>query len=132
MIIMADQMVVLEQKGDLKKVNRFLERLLEVAKFGFLDKYGRMGVEALSAATPKDTGLAADSWRYEIVRENGQTSLVWCNDDIENGYNVAILVQYGHATKSGTWVEGIDYINPALEPIFNQIANEIKREVDRL
>lgn len=115
-----------------KKADSFFEKLLEKGGFGELDKYGRMGVIALSDATPKDTGLAACSWNYNITRENGITKIVWTNDDIENGYNVAVLLQYGHATKSGGWVEGIDYINPALAPIFNEIAEGAWKEVTNL
>ena len=130
---MANNMVTFEEHGDFKKLNNFFEKCLEIVHFGFLDKYGRRGVEALSAATPKDTGLAASSWSYEIVREGKNTvSLQWHNDDIENGYNVAILVQYGHATKNGSWVEGIDFINPALTPIFEEIKDEVWKEVNKL
>lgn len=117
------------QHGEFKKVNSFLQRCLEFGSLGYLDKYGRQGVEALAAATPKDTGRAASSWRYEIHRENGEVRLEWHNDDIEGGCNVAVLVQYGHATKNGTWVEGVDYINPALRPIFESISRDVLKEV---
>lgn len=118
------------QYGDLHKTNNFLERCLEVCKFGWLDKYGRKGVEALQNATPIDTGLASSSWSYEIVRENGQTSLVWYNDDVEGGANVVILLEYGHGTKSGTFVEGRHFIEPAIQPIFDEIAEEIGKEMN--
>lgn len=127
---MAGEMVTFEQHGDFSKLNKFLERCLEVVHFGWLDKYGRKGVEALSAATPKDTGLAASSWSYDIVREGKNVRIEWHNDDIENGRNVIILVQYGHATKNGGWVEGVDFINPALEPIFEEICDEVWKEVN--
>lgn len=118
-------------KGDFSKANSFFERLLELGHFGFLDKYGRMGVEALRNFTPVDTGLLADSWRYEIEREDSNSvRLVWYNSDIEGGYNVALLVQYGHGTKNGGWVEGYDFINPAMEPIFLNILEEITKEVN--
>lgn len=121
--------IVLKQHGGFKKANSFLERCLELGKLGFLDKYGRKGVEALIQNTPKDTGLAANSWSYDIVRDSTGTRIVWSNSDIEGGCNVAILVQYGHATKNGSWVEGRDFINPAIRPIFDEINAEISREV---
>lgn len=116
-------------KGDWGKIDSFLEKGRNFVRLGLLDKYGRRGVKYLSDATPKDTGLAASSWRYEIVRSDGVTSLRWCNDDIEDGYNVAILIQYGHATKSGTWVEGRDFVNPALKKLFEEMSIEIWEEV---
>ena len=119
------------QHGEFKKVNSFLQRCLEIGNLGYLDKYGKRGVDALSAATPKDTGRASSSWRYEIHRENGEVRLEWHNDDIENGYPVIIGCQYGHATKNGSWVEGVDFINPALRPIFNEIKNDVLKEVKR-
>lgn len=94
-----------------------------------LDKYGKMGVEALRNATPKDSSRAANSWRYEIIQNGANSKIVWHNDDIEGGYNVAILIQYGHGTKSGTYVEGIDFINPALAPVFDAMRADIEREV---
>lgn len=112
-----------------KKIDKFLERVLEKIKMGSLDRYGRMGVDALSKATPVRTGLAASSWYYTIKRSNGSTTLTWHNSDIEGGYNVAILLQYGHGTRSGGYVQGIDYINPALKPVFEQMANDLWEEV---
>ena len=112
-----------------KKTDGYLEKLLEVIKMGSLDRYGRMGVDALSKATPVRTGLAASSWSYQIVRKDGVTKLQWKNSDIEGGYNVAILLQYGHGTRNGGYVQGIDYINPALKPIFEQMAEELWKEV---
>lgn len=125
-------MITVEHKGDFKKLDNWFEKLKGVAKLSKLDEFGRKGVEALSANTPKYTGLASTSWFYEIERSDGLVKLTWCNSDIENGYNVAVLVLYGHATKSGSWVEGVDYINPALEPIFNDIAELLLKEVSRL
>ena len=123
-------MIEFRSKGDFKKVNSFFERLLELGNLGFLDKYGRMGVEALQNFTPVDTGLLASSWRYDIEREKGSVRLVWYNSDIEGGYNVALLVQYGHGTRNGGWVEGVDFINPAMAPIFQNILQEITKEVN--
>lgn len=124
-------LITVEQHGGFKKANSWFERCLELAKFGWLDKYGRQGVEALSKATPKDTGLASQSWSYEIKREPGEVRIEWHNDDIENGFPVIIGLQYGHATRSGSWVEGTDFINPALRPIFDEIARNVSKEVKR-
>ena len=114
---------------NVKKVDKYLERLLEVIKMGSLDRYGKMGVDALSRATPIDTGLASTSWSYEIVRSKDKVSIVWKNSDIEGGYNVALLLQYGHGKRGGGYLQGIDYINPALKPIFEQMAEELWEEV---
>ncbi len=125
---MSNTITVVEH-GGFKKANKFLERCLEKVKFGDLDKYGRRGVEALRAATPRDTGLAASSWSYKITRTDDTVTIEWHNDDIENGFNVVIGLQYGHATRSGSWVAGTDFINPAMRPIFEQIKQDIQREV---
>lgn len=122
-------MITFEQKGNFKKVDSFLEKMLEIGKFGFLDKYGRKGVQALSDATPIDTGETAHSWSYEIVRENNTVSLVFSNNHIEDGVNIAIILQYGHGTGTGGWVEGKDYINPAIQPIFDEILREALKEL---
>lgn len=127
---MSRQPITVTQKGGFDKANKFFERCLNVIKLGNLDKYGRKGVEALRSATPKDTGLASASWSYVIDRsEKDVVTIEWHNDDIENGYNVVMGIQYGHATKSGGWVEGVDFINPALRPIFDEIKNEVLKEV---
>ena len=123
--------ITIVQKGNFSKTNSFLEKMLEVVKLGYLDSYGKRGVEALKEATPVDTGLALNSWTYEINRTGDIVTLEWHNTDIENGYNVIIGCQYGHATKSGSWVEGVDFINPALAPIFDEIRREVEREVSR-
>ena len=112
-----------------KKTDKFLEKVLEKIKMGSLDRYGRMGVDALSKATPVRTGLAASLWSYKIEHYKGSSILSWHNSDIEGGYNVAILIQYGHGTRNGKYVQGIDYINPALKPVFEKMANEIWEEV---
>lgn len=124
-------LITFEQKGDFSKTDKFLEKILNIVKLGELDKYGEMGVEALSAATPKETGLAAGSWTYDIERTKEGTSIVWSNTDIEGGCNVILLLQYGHGTRGGTYVQGIDFINPAMKPIFDQIADEAWKEVTK-
>lgn len=122
-------MITVEHKGNFDKLDNWFERLKGVCNFSYLDKYGRKGVEALANNTPKDTGLASESWYYKIERSKDFARLVWCNSDIENGYNVAVLIQYGHGTKGGSYVEGIDYINPALKPVFLEIAEMLYKEV---
>ena len=125
-------MVEFKQKGDFAKLNRYLERMREVAKIGDLDKYGKEGVAALSAATPIDTGKTANSWSYKINRQNGSVSIDFYNSNFSNGVPIAIILQYGHGTNNGGWVEGRDYINPAIQPIFDEIANEAWKEVTKL
>lgn len=122
-------MIIFRQKGDFSKATKFFERLREVAKLGVLDKYGREGVAALSSATPVDTGLAANSWSYEIKQGDGIAIIEFHNTDIENGFPVAIMLQYGHGTGTGGWVEGRDYINPAIQPVFDRIVKDAWEEV---
>ncbi len=124
--------ITFKQTGDFSKFNKYTERLKEVVKLGDLNKYGRAGVNALKNATPKDTGLTADSWSYQIVRTKDQVSIQFNNSNIQNGVPIAIILQYGHMTKNGGWVEGLDYINPSVRPIFEDIANEAWKEVRRL
>lgn len=123
--------ITFESKGDFKNFNTFAQRVKSVTGTSLLDKYGKMGIDALEAATPVDSGLAAGSWIYRIERTRTGSSIIWSNSDVEGGYNVVMLLQYGHATKNGGWVEGIDFINPALKPIFDQFADEAWREVTR-
>lgn len=120
------------QKGDFSKVTRWFERVREAINMGILDKYGDMGVAALSAATPVDTGLTSLCWYYEIVHENGRATLNFCNSNVNEYVQIAIILQYGHGTGTGGWVEGRDYINPAIQPVFDLIASEAWREVTKL
>lgn len=125
-------MISFRQKGDFSKLTRFLERAKETVHIGDLDKYGREGVAALVSATPVDTGLTARSWKYEIQQKKGSVTISFSNTNIQNGVPIAIILQYGHATRNGGWVQGRDYINPAIQPIFDKIANEAWREVTKL
>ncbi len=125
-------MISFRQKGDFSKLNRYFERVKETAKIGVLDKYGRAGVSALSSATPIDTGKTAASWYYEIKRQNGGVSLEFFNSNVNKGVPIAIVLQYGHGTGTGGWVEGRDYINPAIQPIFDQLAKEAWEEVTKI
>jgi hypothetical protein len=122
-------MISFKSKGDFSDLNSFLERAKETIKLGDLDRYGREGVAALAAATPKDTGRTAESWHYEIIREKESVSISFYNTNIQNGVPIAILLQYGHGTRNGGWVEGRDYINPAIQPIFDKIAEDAWKEV---
>ena len=117
-------MITFRQKSDFSKLTRFLERAKESVKLGDLDKYGKAGVAALSSATPIDSGKTANSWSYEIINKNGSAEIVFKNSNIQNGVPIAIILQYGHGTKNGGWVQGRDYINPAIRPIFDNLANE--------
>ena len=125
-------MISFRQKGDFSKLTSFLERAKESVKIGDLDKYGREGVAALSSATPKKKKKTANSWNYEITNKNGSVTISFNNSNIQNGVPIAIILQYGHGTKNGGWVQGRDYINPAIQPIFDEIANNAWREVTKL
>lgn len=124
-------MIGFRQKGDFSKLSRYLERVKNVVHLGDLDKYGREGVAALASATPVDSGLTASSWYYEITRTNGSVSINFNNSNIQNGVPIAIILQLGHGTGTGGWVEGRDYINPSIRPIFDRIANDAWREVTK-
>lgn len=125
-------MIKFRQKGDFSKLTHFLEKAKEAVRLGDLDKYGREGVAALASATPVDSGLTADSWRYEITNKQGSAKITFYNSNIQNGVPIAIILQYGHGTRNGGWVQGRDYINPAIQPIFDKIVNEAWREVTKL
>ena len=116
-------------KGDYKKTEGFLHRVIQRHYRNKLEHYGELGVQALREATPRDTGLTADSWTYEIAEEGDRLALYWRNENRQNGVLVAILLQYGHSTRTGGWVEGLDYINPALRPIFEKMAKDVWKEV---
>lgn len=122
-------MISFRQKGDFSKLTRYFERIREAIKIGVLDKYGRAGVAALAAATPTDTGNTAESWYYEIEHRNGSVTLSFFNSNVNEGVPIAIILQYGHGTGTGGWVQGIDYINPALSPVFDKLAADAWREV---
>ena len=124
-------MISFRQKGNFSKLTSFLERAKESVKIGDLDKYGREGVAALSSATPIDSGKTANSWSYEITNKNGSVTISFNNSNIQNGVPIAIILQYGHGTKNGGWVQGRDYINPAIQPVFDEIVDKAWREVTK-
>lgn len=125
-------MISFRQTGDWSKTTNFMKRLKQRKYLSFLDKYGQRGVDALSSATPVDTGKTADSWSYEIRKNDKKVSIVFKNSNIVNGVPIAIILQYGHGTRNGGWVEGRDYINPAIQPIFDEIVKEAWGEVTKL
>lgn len=125
-------MITFRQKGDFSKLTNYFERLKETVKLGDLDKYGRAGVDALSSATPVDSGLTARSWSYEIKNQNGTATISFYNTNVVDGVPIAIILQYGHGTGTGGYVQGRDYINPAIQPIFDKIADDAWKEVTRL
>lgn len=121
-------MIRFKQKGDFSSTTRYFVRMKRALKVD-LEEYGRRGVEALSKATPVATGKTASSWYYTITKENGVIKISFCNSNIQNGVPIAIILQYGHATNHGGWVQGRDYINPAIQPIFDEIAKDAWKEV---
>lgn len=125
------RIVSVTQKGNFKKTDRFLSKVVSLHFERKLKHYGELGVQALKAATPKDTGKTAESWNYEIVQEEGRTVLYWRNENLSQGIPVVIILQYGHVTRNGGFVEGIDFINPTLKPLFERMAKEAWKEVVR-
>ena len=122
-------MIEVTSHGDFKKTTKFLEFMKSGDVFDNLDSYGRRGVSALSSATPIDTGETAHSWFYKVIHKNGRYAIHWGNTHEVNGVNIAVIIQYGHGTGTGGWVEGRDYINPAIQPIFDKIVEDIWRQV---
>lgn len=125
-------MITFRHKGDYSKATRYLERLKQAARLSILDKYGQEGVSALSSATPIESGLTASSWSYEIEHSSGTVKIIFTNSNNNKGVNIAIILQYGHGTGTGGWVQGRDYINPAIQPIFDKITEEAWKEVTKI
>lgn len=125
-------MITFRQKGDFSKLSRYLERVKEAARIVNLDKYGKEGVAALSSATPVDTGKTASSWYYKVEHSSGSSKIGFYNSNVNKGVPIAIILQYGHGTRNGGWVQGRDYINPAIRPIFDKIADDAWKEVVKL
>ena len=123
------RMIKFEVKGDLSKTYKFLDRILKRDFYNRLEKYGERGVALLSEATPVHSGKTSELWDYEIERGLDSVTIYWKNTNVHDGYNVAVLIQYGHGTGFGGYVKGIDYINPALRPLFKEMADEIWKEV---
>lgn len=125
-------MIRFKHKGDFRKTERFLSGASKINFTKILDIYGKRGVSALSRATPKDSGEAAASWGYEISQKQNQVTITWTNSKMAGGVPLVILIQYGHGTGTGGYVQGYDFINPALRPIFDSILNDVWREVTNL
>lgn len=122
-------LVVMKQSGSLKNFEGFLYKNRKRRLYQLLNEYGKQGVELLRDATPVDTGKTATGWDYEIEVNSQGISLYWVNNNVNEGVPIAILIQYGHATQSGSYVQGVDYINPALRPLFESMATKLWKEV---
>lgn len=125
-------MISFRQKGDFSKLTSYFERLKKAINLSILDKYGKRGVAALLSATPVETGTTAGSWYYEIKNQNGSAAITFYNSNVNKGVPIAIILQYGHGTGTGGWVQGRDYINPVIQPIFDELADEAWKEVTKL
>lgn len=123
------KIIVFKQKGNFKKTRKFLKRCSNLQLNDLLDQYGKEGVEALARATPKDTGKTAASWSYAVHKSDGRITITWSNSNIVDGVPIAVILQYGHGTRNGGYVEGVDYINSAMRPIFERIAQRAWGEV---
>jgi hypothetical protein len=124
--------ITFTEKGSFDNTERWLQKMKSGQLFATLSKYGSLGQNALSNATPTDTGLTAESWSFTIEQRPGYYSIRWHNSHIENGLPIAILIQYGHGTGTGGYVQGRDYIMPAIRPIFDQILAEAMKEVNKI
>ena len=123
------KIIVFKQKGNFKKTRKFLKRCSNLQLDDLLDQYGKEGVEALARAPPKDTGKTAASWSNAVHKSDGRSTITWSNSNIVDGVPIAVILQYGHGTRNGGYVEGVDYINPAMRPIFERIAQRAWGEV---
>lgn len=125
-------MISIKQKGDFSRAKKYLIRLSKGLDSSLFNKIGREGVSALSSATPVDTGKTAASWSYEISKKKDRVTISFLNSNVVKGTNIAIILQYGHGTKNGGWVQGRDYINKAIQPVFDRLANEAWKEVTKV
>jgi hypothetical protein len=121
--------ITIDSKGSFANTDAFLNRMSKADIFAGLERYGQIGVNALASATPRDSGMTATSWTYEVKREHKSYSIIWSNTNVISGQVIAVLLQYGHATGTGGYVQGRDYINPAIQPIFDQIEAEVWKAV---
>lgn len=124
-------MIVVKQRGDFRHLEGFFKRMKEMRLKEKLKKCGQEGVEALAAATPVDTGLTASSWTYEIQMSKDSYGIIWINTNVNKGVNIALILQMGHGTRNGGYVKGVDYINPALKPVFDKFAEDLWGEVTK-
>lgn len=124
-------MITFRHKGDFSKLTRYLNNVEKASRLDILNKYGQIGVNALASATPVETGTTANSWYYEVENGKGSATITFLNSHINKGVTIAVILQYGHGTGTGGWVEGRDYINPAIQPVFDKIVEEAWREVTK-
>lgn len=122
-------MIKVRHKGDFSKTVKYLKKINHLHEQIDFDSYGKEGVLALASATPVDSGVTAASWGYRIEKSSGSVKIIFTNSNVNEGVPIAIILQYGHASRNGTWVQGIDYINPALKPIFDRLADKLGKEV---
>lgn len=122
-------MIKVTSNGNFEKTKGFINRMLRLDTSSIFDHFGQLGVDALSNMTPIDTGETASSWGYRVTNDRNKPRIDWYNDNVVDGVNIAIIIQYGHATGNGAYISGIDYINPAIRPIFEQIADKLWKEV---
>jgi len=125
-------MITFKHHGDFKRTEGMFKRMSRFEIRSILNKYGKKGVDALADATPKDTGLTASSWEYQVSKSGTGYSITWNNTNVNNGVNIALILQLGHGTGTGGYVQGVDYINPALASIFEQLADEAWQEVSKV
>ena len=126
---MSRDIITIKHKGSFKNTEKFLRQANSGAYLKDLNYFGELGVKALSSATPKDTGLTASSWGYQIERNGDRIRIVWTNSNVQDGVNIALILDKGHGTRAGYWVEGRHYIDPAIQPVFDNIANKAWKEV---
>lgn len=124
-------MIEFQYEGDFIETNKFLKRLLKINNEIDFNSYGQKGVKALASATPIDSGITADSWSYEIEKAKDSVTITWSNSNVVSGVPIAIILQYGHGTGTGGYVQGRDYINPAIQPVFDEISEAVRREVSK-
>lgn len=122
-------MLVVRQKGSFRRTTKFLHNVLRLDYKTILDRYGKQGVEELRAATPIDSGKTAESWKYDIAETSNGFTIIWSNENVNKGVNIAIILQYGHGTGTGGYVVGRDYINPAIQPVFDNMAEAVWKEL---
>ena len=122
-------MISFDSHGDFGKTDNFFKKMMGQDFMSVLDHYGKQGVSALASATPRESGETANSWSYEVVKENGRYAVYWRNSHVNEGVVIAVILQYGHGTKNGGYVQGRDYINPAIRPVFDKISQEAWKAV---
>nr|DAW71852.1 MAG TPA: type I neck protein [Caudoviricetes sp.] len=124
-------MITIESQGEWKLTRNWFDRMTKLDLALIMNQFGKEGVSALAAATPSKSGLTSKSWNYEVTRKGNNWKITWTNSNVNKGANIAVLIQYGHGTRNGGYVVGRDYINPAIRPIFDKIADKAWKEVTR-